>query len=198
VTAAVPPRPAGGPLAALVVPRLAASLLAVASVAWVAVPLRGSGWLVVALLIAIVCAVMGSVRLAVLEVPEPDGTFYLGLAERTWHAFVRLARLPSWEEIGCAAVVWLEVLHPAHPWHTAVLGVLLIAWLLAVHVAESGVPAISLLRRQGRVLAAGLVLLGLAAGAAALPGASSGGGATALHILAAIAAVAAAIMVMPG
>jgi hypothetical protein len=93
--------------------------------------------------------------------------------------------------------LWLEILHPAHPWHTGVLGAILISWLLTVHIAESGTPPVSLLRRQAKVLAAGACLLVLGACAAFLPGATSGGGA-ALHVLAAIAVIAAAVLVLPG
>jgi hypothetical protein len=183
---------------ALAGPRLAAALLGVACAGWAAVPLRGAGWSPFVLVIAAVCVVMGSLRLALLEVPEQEETYYLGLPERTWHNFLALVRLLSWEEAGCAAILWLEVLHPAHPWHTAVLGAGLVAWLLAVHVAESGAAARALLRRQGRVRIAGLCLLALGARAAVLPGTSSGAGAAALHVLAAVAVIAAAILILPG
>jgi hypothetical protein len=89
------------------------------------------------------------------------------------------------------------VLHPARPWHTAALGALLVAWLLTVHVAESGAQPGGLLRRQAKILIAGACLLALGAAAAFLPGATSGAGA-ALHVLAAIAVIAAAVLVLPG
>ena len=41
------------------------------------------------------------------------------------------------EEGALIAILWLEVLHPSRPWHTAVLGATLIAYLLATHLAES-------------------------------------------------------------
>jgi hypothetical protein len=197
VTAQAPPSPGGSPLAAAGA-RLAALLAGAASAAWAAVPLRGSGWAAFALVIAAACVIMGSARLALLEVPESDEVYFLSAPERMWHGFVALARWVSWEEIGCAAILWLEVQHPARPWHTAVLGVALVAWLLAVHVAESGTPARTLLRRQAKVLIAGLCLLALAAAAAALPDASSGAGAAALRVLSAVAVIAAAILVLPG
>ena len=187
---------AGRRVLALAGSRLAAVLLGGAAATWASVPLHGAGWAPFALVVAAVCVVMGSLRLALLEVPEE--TYYLGLPERTWHSFLALVRLLSWEEAGCAAILWLEVLHPAHPWHTAVLGAGLVAWLLAVHIAESGAIARVLLRRQARVLFAGLCLLALGASAAILPGTSPGPGAAALHILAAVAVIAAAILVLPG
>jgi len=45
-----------------------------------------------------------------------------------------------WEEGALLAVLWLEVLHPSRPWHTAVLGAALIAaaGLVLPHVARDG------------------------------------------------------------
>ena len=39
------------------------------------------------------------------------------------------------------AILWLEVQHPARPWHTAALGAALAAYLLTTHIAESGADA---------------------------------------------------------
>ena len=50
------------------------------------------------------------------------------------------------------AVLWLEVQHPARPWHTAVLGALLMAYLLTVHLDESGATPRTF-RRQAPLLA---------------------------------------------
>ena len=177
-------------------PPIAAMLLGVVSVAWAAVPVRG-GWPAFAAAIAAVCVAAGSLRLALREVPEWEETYLLTPPERAWHLALGAIRLLSWEEIGCAAILWLEILHPAHPWHAGVLGVILISWLLTVHIAESGASPASLLRRQAKVLAAGGCLLALGACAAFLPGATSGGGA-ALHVLAVIAVIAAAVLVLPG
>ena len=80
-----------------------------------------------------------------------------------------------WEEGALLAVLWLEVLHPSRPWHTAVLGAALIAYLLATHLAESGASPRAL-RPQVRVLAVGAVLLALGAGAGMLPAAGTGSG----------------------
>ena len=179
-------------------PRVAAILLGIASVTWAAVPLLGSGWPAFSLAIAAACVAAGSLRLALLEVPEQAEAYYLPSVERAWYAFLALVRLASWEEIGCAAILWLEVLHSARPWHTAVLGAVLVAYLLAVHIAESGALARDLLRRQARVLALGGCLLALGAAAAVLPPASSGAGSAILHVLAVVAVIAAAILVLPG
>jgi hypothetical protein len=169
----------------------------VASVVWAAVPLPAGGWPSFALTVATVCVAAGFLRLALTEVPEPQEAYFLTLPERTWYNFLFAVRTVAWEEIGCVAVLWLEVLHPSRAWHTAILGVVLVAWLLTVHIAESGAAAAALLRRQGRVLVLGLCLLALGAAASLLPTASSGAGAIALQILAVIAVIAAAILVLP-
>ena len=52
----------------------------------------------------------------------------------------QLRRLP-WAEGVTLGALALEAFHPARPWHTAVLGVALLAYLLATHLAEStGAP----------------------------------------------------------
>jgi hypothetical protein len=151
-----------------------------------------------AIVVAAASAACSALRLAMLDVPEPEEMYFPSLPGQAWRAFVALVRLPPWEETGCASVLWLEVLHPSRPWHTAILGAVLAAWLLAVHIAESGAAVSGLLRRQARVLACGLCLLALAAGATLLPAASPGAGAEALQVLAAVAVIAAAILVLPG
>jgi hypothetical protein len=178
-------------------PRIAATLLGVVAVAWAAAPLRGAGWPSFALIVAACSVAAGSLRLALQDVPEPQAAYFLTAGERAWQWLLTSIRTLSWEEIGCAAMLWLEVLHPARPWHTAVLGAILIAWLLTVHIAESGAIPGALVRRQAKILIAGACLLALGGSAALLPGAASGGGA-ALHVLAAIAIVAAAALVLPG
>jgi hypothetical protein len=184
-------------LLAVAGPRIAAILLGVVAVAFAAVPLRGAGWPAFVLAVAAGCVAAGSLRLALQDVPGQEETYVLDLPERAWHLVLSAIRAVSWEEIGCAAILWLEILHPARPWHTGVLGAILISWLLTVHVAESGAQPASLLRRQAKVLAAGGCLLALGASAAFLPGATSGAGA-ALHVLAAIAVITAAVLVLPG
>jgi hypothetical protein len=177
-------------------PRIAALLLGVAAAGWAAAPPR-AGWPAFALTVAAACVAAGSLRLALQDVPEPEEAYFLSTPERAPRAALIIVRLLSWEEIGCVALLWLEVLHPARPWHTAVLGALLVAWLLTVHIAESGARPGGLLRRQAKILIVGACLLVLGAAAALLPGATSGAGA-ALHILAAIAVIAAAVLVLPG
>lgn len=118
--------------------------------------------------VSIIAVAAGTLRLALSGVPPPAEEFFATPAARTWLTF--LAALP-WEEIAVAALLWLEVQHPARPWHTAALGFGLGAYLLAVHIGESGAPAGRLLRRQAKVLLAGACLLALGAGFAMLPAA---------------------------
>jgi hypothetical protein len=178
-------------------PRLAALLLGAACVVWTATPLRHSGLAGTLLAVAIAAVTAGALRLALSEVPQPADEFLLPAPVRAWLGFLAVLRLLPWEETAVVALVWLEVLHPARPWHTAALGAGLVAYLLAVHIAESGAAPGRLLRRQAKVLTAGACLLALGAGFAALPAAGPGGGSALLRVLAAAAAVAAAALILP-
>jgi len=101
-----------------------------------------------------------------------------------------------WEEGAVLAIVWLEVLHRSRPWHTAVLGAALIAYLLATHLAESDASP-GVLWPQVRVLAVGAALLALGAGAGMLPAAGPGAGSALLRLVAAGALIAAGALVLP-
>lgn len=177
--------------------RVAAILLGVACVVWTATPLWHSGLAGLALGVSITAVTAGALRLALADVPEPENDYLLASPVRVWLAFLALLRSLPWEEIAVVALVWLEVLHPARPWHTAALGAGLVGYLLAVHIAESGAAPGRLLGRQAKVLIAGACLLALGAGFAALPAAGAGAGSAVLRILAAAAAVAAAALVLP-
>ena len=179
-------------------PRLAAVLLGAACVAWTAVPPRHTGLATLALVVSIIAVVAGALRLALADVPQPEDGFYPSAPVRAWLTFLAVLRGLPWEEIAVVALLWLEVQHPARPWHTAALGFGLAAYLLAVHIAESGAPAGRLLRRQAKVLLAGACLLALGAGFAMLPAVGPGAGSALLRILAAAAVVAAAALVLPG
>ena len=179
-------------------PRLAAVLLGAACVAWTAVPPRHTGLAALALVVSIIAVVAGALRLALADVPQPEDGFFPSAPVRTWLTFLAVLRGLPWEEIAVVALLWLEVQHPARPWHTAALGFGLAAYLLAVHIAESGAPAGRLLRRQAKLLVAGTCLLALGAGFAMLPAAGPGAGSALLRVLAAAAVVAAAALVLPG
>ena len=179
-------------------PRLAAVLLGAACVAWTAIPPRHTGLATLALVVSIIAVVAGALRLALADVPQPADGFFPSAPVRAWLTFLAVLRGPPWEEIAVVALLWLEVQHPARPWHTAALGFGLAAYLLAVHIAESGAPAGRLLRRQAKLLLAGACLLALGAGFAMLPAAGPGAGSALLRVLAAAAVVAAAALVLPG
>lgn len=177
-------------------PRLAAIALGVACVAWTAIGSRRGGWAGAALTVSIVAVTAGALRLALADLPEPENDFYLAAPVRAWLAFLAVLRALPWEEIALVALLWLEVQHPARPWHTAALGAGLTGYLLAVHIAESGACGGLLLRRQAKVLVVGACLLALGAGFAALPAVGGGAGAL-LRVLAAAAVVTAAVLVLP-
>lgn len=182
-------------------PRLAAVLLGAACIAWTAIPPRHTGLAALALVVSIIAVVAGALRLALADVPQPADGFFPSAPVRTWLTFLAVLRGLPWEEIAVVALLWLEVQHPARtwsPWHTAALGFGLAAYLLAVHIAESGAPAGRLLRRQAKLLVAGTCLLALGAGFAMLPAAGPGAGSALLRVLAAAAVVAAAALVLPG
>jgi hypothetical protein len=177
----------------------AATLLAGACVAWSAIPLRPTGLAELALVLAVGCAVLGVLRLALASAAVPDEMF-TSAPERAWARILLLLRLLPEEEGTVLAVLWLEVQHPARPWHTAALGAALVAYLMAVHLDESRATP-GTLRRQAPLLAAGAGLLAAGAGAAMIPAVGAGVGAGAgpdwLRALASAAAVGAALLVVP-
>jgi hypothetical protein len=179
--------------------RIGAALLGAGCVVWAvsgSAPLVPKGIADFALFLAILGVAAGALRLALIAVPVPEDSFLLPGPLRTWLRFLEALRQVPWEEGAVAAVLWLEVLHASRPWHTAVLGAALVAYLLATHLAESGsLPRV--LRPHTRVLAAGAVLLALGAGAGMLPAAAPGAGSALLRLVAAGALIAAAGLVLP-
>lgn len=174
----------------------AAALLAAASVAWAAIPMHsaGAGSRPV-LTIAIGCAALSAVRLAAGEGQAGDPAPFEPWIIRAGREVLALLRAVPWAEAMVVAVLALEALHGARAWHTGVLGAALLAYLLAVHLAETGQRPATL-RGQLPLAAAGLGLLVLAVGSAAI-GAPAGPGAGWFRSLAAIAAVAAAALAVP-
>jgi hypothetical protein len=173
----------------------AAGLLAAACVAWAAVPVPGPGAAGDLLLaVAAAGAVLGTARLALGPESDESRTF-LDPVARTARAGADLIRTVPWAEVLVVAALVLEALHRSRPWHTGLLGAALIAYLFAVHLAESG-AAPAVLRPQVPLIAAGLGLLVLSAGAAALP-AATGSAADLMAVLAAVAAVAVGGLALP-
>ncbi len=176
--------------------KVAATLLGAGCVVWAAVPLVPKGLADFALFLAITGAVAGALRLALIAVPVPEDSFLLPGPLRTGLRILEVLRRVPWEEGTVVALLWLEVQHASRPWHTAVLGAAVIAYLLATHLAESGAQP-RVLRPHARVLAAGAVLLALGAGAGMLPAVAPGAGSALLRLVAAGALIAAAGLVLP-
>jgi hypothetical protein len=172
----------------------AAGLLAAACVAWSALPLRHGGLAGVILAVAIACALLSLIRLALGRAPD-EAADYLNPVQQSARSLAGLIRRCPWAEGMVVAVLLLEALHGSRPWHTGLLGAALLAYLFASHLAESR-ARLSVLRPQAPLIAAGLGLLALAVGAAALPS-GTGSAADVLVLLAAVAAVAAAGLVIP-
>jgi len=173
----------------------AAALLAVACVVWSAVPLSGAGGAgPVVLAVAAACAALGTVRLTLgRSAAEPAGP--LDPAGQLGRGLADLVRTVPWAEGMVVAVLVLEALHHSRPWHTGLLGGAMLAYLLAVHLAESR-SRLAVLRPQAPLIAAGLGLLVLAVGTAALP-AGTGSAAGLLAVLAALAAVVVGGLALP-
>lgn len=190
-----PPRPSR--LAAQARSTAAAGLLAAACIAWSASPVSGGGrGTRLALLAGIGCAVLATARLAAGDwFPSPGS--YEGLAARTARSMLDVLRAVPWAEGLIIAVLALEALHHARPWHTGLLAIAVIAFLFAVHLAESGALP-GALRPQVPVLAAGLGLLALGCGGALLPAAGLGAGSGWLRASAAVAAIVAGALAIPG
>jgi len=175
--------------------RLAAMLLGAACIAWTATPLVHTGEAQAALGVAIVAVVAGALRLAFVDVPQPEDQFFLAGYLKAWLTFLGILRALAWEETAVVALLWLEIMHTMRPWPTAALGAGLLAYLLTTHIAESGTAAAPLLRRHAKVLVAGACLLALGAGFAMIPAASAGGGSALLRVIAAAAVIAATVLV---
>ena len=175
---------------------VAAGLLAAVCVVWAAVPLSGTGPVgPVVLATAAACAAASVARLALG--PDPgDPVVYLNPVLRAGRLVANLVRRWPWAEGLVVAAIVLEALHRSRPWPTGLLGAALMAYLLAVHLAESR-ARLAVLRPQAPLLAAGLGLLALAVGAAMLP-AATGSAADLMAVLAAIAAVAVCGLALQG
>jgi hypothetical protein len=171
------------------------SLLTAALIVWAALPGKPGTGPRLALICAGVAGLAGLAQLAVAGIPlavDPIGS----LAERSLARFGLSLQAVPWAEVMIVAVLVLEVQHPARAWHTGLLGVALLGYLFAVHLAETGAPA-RVLRPQLPLLAAGLGLLGLAVGAAAVPTLPSGSASAVVRVIAVGAAVLVGVLVVP-
>lgn len=170
-------------------------LLGAVVIGWAAVPMSsGSGGALAALVVAIAAGVLSIAQLLVAGIGSGDG---LGtLAEQLADGLLGFLNWLPWAELMIIAAVALEALHPAPPWHTAVLGVALLGYLFALHLAETGASP-RVLRPQLGLLAAGIGLMALAVGAAALPALQSGLASSVIRVAAIVAAVVAGALTFP-
>lgn len=174
---------------------LAVTLLVAGMLAWAAVPMTGaSAGAKPAFIVAICCGAFALVKLATAG-PQGDRMFASAL-ERIWRQAISALQAGPWPQLLIVAVIGLEALHPRRPWHTAVLGVVLLGYLLAFHRAESGAKVADF-RPQLPLIAAGIALAAISVAAAALPTSTSGSGSGWLAVLAAIAAIVAAALTLP-
>jgi hypothetical protein len=180
---------------------LAVGLLAIAIALWAGLPLIHTGRLGhISFFLAIGCAVFGVVRLiaeaAAPNLPSQAEQMYLPMSSRVWLRGLSALVTVPWPQLLIILAVGLEALHSGRPWHTAVLGVLLIGYLITLHLTESS-SRLAVFRPQVPLLVAGLALTALSIGTAALPTDSAGSGSGWLAVLAAIAAVVAAALALP-
>lgn len=185
---------------------LAVSLLVAGTLAWAAVPMAGARAGAKPALIAAICsAVFGLARLAVGPAMRatggdapgpPGGKLFLSTPERLWQQAVLALRAVPWAQLMIVAVIGLEALHPPRPWHTAVLGVLLLGYLVALYLAESG-ARLAVFAPQLPLIAAGIALTALSVAAAALPTSAAGSGSGWIAVLAAVAAIVAVALALP-
>jgi hypothetical protein len=178
----------------------AAGLLAGVTVAWAALPTSGAAaGERVALIAAICCAVLGTAALAAGSESgrEPDSeASWEPLIVRAWRRVTDTVRTVPWAGGLVLATLALEALHRSRPWHTGLLGIALLAFLITTHLAETGARP-GVIAPQLPLLAAGLGLLALAVGAAALPGAQAGLASWSLRVLAVAAALAVGALALP-
>jgi hypothetical protein len=179
----------------------AVTALAAAAVTWAALPMSGAGaGGRPALIVAALSAACSVVQLAARTLADrrasarqPAEVFVPAVVQLFRRSLAAFGATP-WSQLMIVAVIALEALHPSRPWHTVVLGLLLVGYVLALHLAETGSrPAV--LHRQLPLLTAGLGLAALSAAAAMLPGSSAGSGW--LSAIAAVAAVIAAGLALP-
>ena len=172
-----------------------AALLGAASTAWSALPLTGTGAPgVLLVVVAGACVLAGVVRL--LAHPAASRSRFsmafwalLGTSGPT-------LRRAGPESVAAVSMVALEALHHSRPWHTGLMALVLVSYLLAVHEAESPVPA-ALWRQDARLLVVSVPLVVVATGVAMVPTAGSGATSEWLEIIAALAAISAGALALP-
>jgi len=174
----------------------AAGALATGVILWSAFPLAtGRAGTRLSLAAAIVAAVMSIAQLAAAAIGSRDSASFAVL-DQVAQWLTGLVKILPWPELLIVAVLVLEALHGSRPWHTALLGVALTGYVLAVHLTETRAGA-SVLRAQLPLLSAGLALTALSVGAAALPHFMAGSADAAIRIVVLIVAVLAVGLAVP-
>jgi hypothetical protein len=170
-------------------------VLTAALISWADLPARPGISPGIVLVCAAVAGVASLAQLALAGAPpsdDPTGS----MSARIAATIVAAIQTIPWAEVMTVAVLVLEVQHPARAWHTGLLGLGLLGYLFAVHLVETGARA-RVLRPQLPLLAAGLALLALAVGAAAVPTLPSGSASAVVRVVAIAAAVVAGVLAVP-
>jgi hypothetical protein len=170
-------------------------LLTAALIVWAALPGQPGTGPRLALICASVAGLAALAQLALTGITltvDPVSS----LPERSFARLGLSLQTIPWAEVVIVAVLLLEIQHRARAWHTGMLGVALLGYLFAVHLTETGAPA-RVLRPQLPLLAAGVALLALAVGAAAVPALPSGSASAVVRVIAIAAAVLAGVLVVP-
>ena len=180
---------------------LAVALLSIGTALWAGLPLHQAGPLGnPGFLLGLGCAFFGVLRLvgeaAMPNLPSRSERPYLPVMSRAWINGVSALVAVPWPQLLIVIAIGLEALHPRRPWHTAVLAVVLIGYLITLHLTESN-SRLAAFRPQLPLIIAGLGLAAISVGAAALPASAGGTGSGWLAVLAAIAAVIAAALALP-
>jgi hypothetical protein len=170
-------------------------VLTAALIIWAALPGQPGAYPRIAVICAAVGGLAGLAQLALAGVSPSDSPVRSAPERIIARVAIGIQAIP-WAEVMTVAVLVLEVQHRSRAWHTGLLGVALLGYLLAVHLVETGARA-SVLRSQLPLLAAGLGLLGLAVGAAAVPSLPSGSTSAAVRVVAVAVAVAVGALVVP-
>jgi hypothetical protein len=174
-----------------------AAVLAAAAITWAAFPLsEGRRGTSIALIAACCAGVLSILSLAVTDVRRSASALATP-GQRAAQRLTAALSVARWADLTLVAVLALEAVHPARPWHTAVLGLVVLSYLFATHLAETH-AGLAVLRGQLPLLAAGLGLLALSVGAAALPGVSASTASLLAGAGTVIAAVCIGVLIVPG
>jgi hypothetical protein len=175
---------------------MSVAVLAGVSVCLAALPLSGgAAGTRFSLIAGIGCGTLSVTQLLVGG-GKPTDAALGSLVKRTVDYLLTIVRGLPWAEAMVVAVLLLEVLHRSRPWHTGLLGVALLGYLLALHLAETRAGA-GILRAQLPLLAVGVGLAAVAVGTAELPALPGGIWSPVIRVIAAAAAVVAGGLTIP-